>query len=482
MCFLLLLLLSIASKELSGDVVPSSFTCTETASLIERRCLFRNVYVVGKALWVVSNSSVELPQVLCTAVDRAASRTCSIEWHTPEEVSTRLKNLPVEMYDTGVLFSRLNPTNMYHALFENYLPIFELLASTPEFAHWLAPTPAASQSKVLAFQDDVPQFGPQLTATYGRILFPDVRLVERPDLARAFRINLLVAGTRASCVHVGHCSRGQFLTPDIGTQFRKFLLGRLGLEPSRPQGGPRVTIVQRSIVRMIANVEDLFSKVNSVLTAHLSGSAPQVKEVDFGLMPVRDQVAVTMNTDVLILVHGGALGNVAFLPPHAVVIDIYPYAFYPQLHGYIVNGIRLAMPSMHYGHRCVETTDSSTIVLMDKKCLPPSCAAVNTTPPFFVTRCIYMDVEAFAVHFNMVLQAWCHAVWSADPRPEAGCPGSLAAAQEVYAAPPSAAEFNAKTDQFALRFSGKRDSCDQRVKCNITMRKRFRPYRQCKLR
>lgn len=38
------------------------------------------------------------------------------------------------------------------ALPPNYLPIFELLASTPEFAHWLAPTPAASQSKVLAFQ------------------------------------------------------------------------------------------------------------------------------------------------------------------------------------------------------------------------------------------------------------------------------------------------------------------------------------------
>eukprot|EP00667_Euglena_gracilis_P034535 EG_transcript_60343 len=111
------------------------------------------------------------------------------------------------------------------------------------------------------------------------------------------------------------------------------------------------------------------------------------------------------------MVHGGAYGNVIFLPQHAVVVDIYPYGFLPALHGYVqpllrrvkptkfsyaaqysyllttmtfddwaltsvMNGIQLAAPSMKYGYRRVETNDSSTVVMTDGYCLPPNCAAM----------------------------------------------------------------------------------------------------------
>lgn len=52
----------------------------------------------------------------------------------------------------------------------------------------------------------------------------------------------------------------------------------------------------------------------------------EVKVVDFGKLPIKEQVLTTMSTDILIMVHGGAYGNVIFLPHHAVVVDFYPYS------------------------------------------------------------------------------------------------------------------------------------------------------------
>eukprot|EP00667_Euglena_gracilis_P008114 EG_transcript_8202 len=492
MRFALLLLILLATTKLLGfrvqgrfskttpEVSLSSFNCTEAESFLDRRCHFRNVYVVGKELWLVSNTSVEVPQVLCSAVDGIGSRKCNIVVHTPEEFNARFATVRVETYETGVLFARLCPGNPYHTLFEEYLPIYELVHTTPELAHWLDRPASSNRSKLIVMQD---QFRwRQLHSHYGQLLFPDVRRVERCGPYTAFRVGLLVAGTQASCVHAGHCTRGRFLTPDVGTHFRRHFLARLGLADSQPRAAPRVTVVQREGSRIFANLDEMVASINSILSLHNPArTAREVRVVDFGQMPVRAQAAVAVATDVLVLVHGGALGNVLFLPRHAVVVDVYPYSFLSEVHGYVVNGIRIAMPSMHYGHRCVETNDSSTVVLKNERCLAPNCASGDHNLPFFVTRCLYVDLAAFAAHFALVLKAWCHAVWGANPRAEAGCTGTPAAAAAVYAPPPSAAEFRARASAAASQSREGRPLCDQHVKCTAAVRQRFQPYPQCKV-
>eukprot|EP00668_Euglena_longa_P040641 GGOE01053513.1.p1 GENE.GGOE01053513.1~~GGOE01053513.1.p1 ORF type:complete len:608 (+),score=47.05 GGOE01053513.1:432-2255(+) len=459
------------------DVVLSSFNCTQTENL-DRQCIFKDVYVVDKTLWIVSPTPLDVPQVLCSAVDGPGSHKCSIEWHTPKELITRLKSThaKVEFYTTGILFSRLAPENPYHTLFEEYLPIYEIIASVSELAHWLKPSSA--KSKLLVLQD---RFTPDKKHPDYSFLFPDVQRIVQNDPKVAFRVNFLVAGTKASCVHPAHCSRGKFLTPDVGTHFRRHALRLLGLPTDRPTAAPRVTIVQRPAIRMITNVDELLSKVNGVLATLSTGTPVQnATVVDFSQLPVVRQVEIAANTDILILVHGGALGNVMFLPPHAVVIDIYPYAFFAELHGYIMNGIRIAMPSMHYGHRRVETNDSSTVVLQDGLCMTPRCNAIMTVLPFIMTRCIYVDVELFKTHFEEVLQAWCNVPWSINLQVQAKCPGSSGAAQEVYAPPPSMAEFTENTKTVAKRNLGG-VSCDHHVKCGTAVRQRFLSHHQCKM-
>eukprot|EP00667_Euglena_gracilis_P006903 EG_transcript_6969 len=353
-----------------------------------------------------------------------------------------------------------------------------MIANTPELAHWLEPS-TSGMSQLLLMQDRFHDV--TISNQHGRTLFPSAQTIERYKIFSVFHVKFLVAGTQGSCVHAHHCTKGRFLTPDIGAQFRQFALQRFDLQEVQPHRSPRVTIVQRSKSRIIANLDGMVAKVNGLLAAHGPLSL-EAKVVDFSKLPMRDQVEATMNTDLLVMVHGGAYGNVIFLPQHAVVVDIYPYGFLPALHGYVMNGIQLAAPSMKYGYRRVETNDSSTVVMTDGYCLPPNCAAMDTISPFRLTKCLYVDLEAFAVHFAEVLRAWCHAVWGNKPRSEASCVGSAAAAQEVYAPPPSTAEFNARTREVRAQFKGDPKSCDRHVKCDAATQKRFRAHPQCTVR
>eukprot|EP00668_Euglena_longa_P021606 GGOE01026876.1.p1 GENE.GGOE01026876.1~~GGOE01026876.1.p1 ORF type:complete len:499 (+),score=79.41 GGOE01026876.1:46-1542(+) len=425
-------------------------------------------------------------QLLCSVADMVNFRHCSIQWHTPQELIARLEesSVQVDTYDTGILFSRLNPHNPYHTLFEEFLPIYETILSTPELGHWLKSS-ASANSQLLVFQDPFRPVYSDMFPDYS-ILFPDARRIVQNDRTVAFHVKLVVAGTKASCVHAGHCSRGHFLTPDLGTQFRHYALQRLGLPLGRPVASPRVTFVQRFKTRVIANLEELVTRANDVLTAHCPATAmSKATVVDLDRMPIISQVELASTTDILVLMHGGALGNALFLPPHAVVMDIYPYGFYSQLHGYIVNGIRLSMPSMRYGHRLVETNDSSTTVLQWGHCLPPRCNGLNTIDPFLKARCVHIDMEEFTAHFTKVIQAWCHAVQSTSPDTHAICAGSGASAEEVYALPLETAVFLEKADRFTERFRHlKRGeaSCDRHVECDAVVRRRFQPYRECEMR
>eukprot|EP00667_Euglena_gracilis_P020050 EG_transcript_21592 len=121
--------------------------------------------------------------------------------------------------------------------------------------------------------------------------------------------------------------------------------------------------------------------VNGVLAAHYGPAARNATAVDFAPLSLREQMLAMLHTDILIMVHGGVYGNTIFLPPNSIVIDIYPYAFHPEQHGYHINGIHLSMPSMHYGQLLLETDDPSTTLVMGGVCYVGPCSGLNTTAP-----------------------------------------------------------------------------------------------------
>eukprot|EP00667_Euglena_gracilis_P014147 EG_transcript_14634 len=319
------------------------FDCVDAQTVRDRRCFFHHVYIVDNVVWVVYDKPADVPRLLCTAVDEppAYVRYCSVEWHRPEDLINRLAEEGVQLlhYDTGVAFSRLNPGNLYHTMLEDHMPVFELLHGTPELQHWLEPPGANTPQRLLLYQDQYRDCHPGLETS--RLLFPGVDIIEGPpDPTAVFHVRLLVAGTKASCVHASHCRRGRFLTPELGTAFRRFALGRAGAAveaPPPPGRPPRVTVVQRNGTRRIANLGEVLAAVNGALAAQYGTSTPNATLVDFGQLTVRQQLQTARCTDILVMVHGAVYGSAVFLPRHAIVIDLYPYGFHPEQHGFHLN-------------------------------------------------------------------------------------------------------------------------------------------------
>ena len=93
---------------------------------------------------------------------------------------------------------------------------------------------------------------------------------------------------------------------------------------------PKVTIAQRAGSRKIENVDKVVGDINNILG---DGAA---RVIDYADMSIDDQYKSTYDTDILIMVHGGALTNALYLPTGATLIDVYPYSFPFSLHGLVI--------------------------------------------------------------------------------------------------------------------------------------------------
>eukprot|EP00667_Euglena_gracilis_P010897 EG_transcript_11109 len=408
MPFVVLLLLAFMTPGLGGLSLPwgrrmaktawSSIRCVNASDPRQGRCFIRNAYIVDNVVWVVHPQRVEVPPLLCSAHDAPPeeARYCNATWRSPKDFITRL-HLPLRVgeaqktvqarllsFDTGIVFSRLNPNNMYHAVMEDSLPLFELILDTPELQDWLLP-PQNTTSRLLFFQEGYHNCHPG--TELAELLYPGVQLVEGPhNPAILYHVKFLVMGSQTSCVHAKHCQRGHFRTPELGALFRRFALRRAGLSgDARPprRARARVTVVKRTApaTRQIANLGDTVAAVNSAIAAFYGPGARNATVVDFTPLGLREQMLAMLRTDILVMVHGGVYGNTLFLPRHAIVVDIYPYAFHPEQHGYHLNGIHLTLPTMHYGQLHLETNDSSTTLAVGEWCYSGPCSGINTTKP-----------------------------------------------------------------------------------------------------
>eukprot|EP00667_Euglena_gracilis_P001192 EG_transcript_1193 len=495
MAYLPLLLFFLAFSDLSGfsfpwsssasigNVATSRFHCVNASDPREGRCFFRDVYVVDHVVWVVRNETVAIPKVLCSAVDvPQAAQNCRVEWHPPKDLVARLtrKHMQLHSFDSGVVFSRLNPNNMYHAVMESQMPLFEIIHHTPELKDWLSPVVANASSRLLLFQEGVSNCHPGTELVH--LLYPAVRFLEgAPDPHSVYHVKFLVAGTKASCVHLIGCQRGHFLTPDLGTLFRRYALHRAGLTAeARPTSAApaRVTVIQRTNTRRMANLAEVVAAVNDELAAQYGPNVRNATVVDFAAISLREQMRIALHTDVLIMVHGGVYGATLFLPRHAIVIDVYPYAFYPEQSGFHLNGIHLSMPSMHYGQVLLETNDSSSTVLVGKECYVGPCLGIHTTAPLHKAYCLWVDPQRLAQRLREALLAWT----AAEPGATRPTPDATRAAAAVYAPPPTTAEFRVRAAAFTeAREASTLPSCDVRRPCDPSVLQRFVAGGDCPL-
>lgn len=68
-----------------------------------------------------------------------------------------------------------------------------------------------------------------------------------------------------------------------------------------------------------------FDEVVQAIRNQDSFGPREIRTVEFSTLSFQKQVKVAYSTDVLVMVHGGALVHATWLPYGAMIFDIYPY-------------------------------------------------------------------------------------------------------------------------------------------------------------
>lgn len=133
------------------------------------------------------------------------------------------------------------------------------------------------------------------------------------------------------------CSKS-FVSVGVAEQFREYHRKRLGLDTPVKWSLSRAGISNRKHKALIANRKPKNSrnldrsipdKIVEELKSVLEGLGFEVTTlIDFGLVPVKEQVRLTQQADLLISPHGGQVTNCVFLPTGSVVIELFPMPAY----------------------------------------------------------------------------------------------------------------------------------------------------------
>ena len=119
---------------------------------------------------------------------------------------------------------------------------------------------------------------------------------------------------------------------DASELLRRYLLPAFDLPPRRrSEDVNRITLVSRQDYKVYYGLNVLTRKISNedeiVAVLRKNFPAAEVRAVRLEQLPVREQLRLVGETDVLIGMHGAALGYVALLPENAALLELFPLWF-----------------------------------------------------------------------------------------------------------------------------------------------------------
>ena len=211
---------------------------------------------------------------------------------------------------------------------------------------------------------------------------------------------------------------------------------------SRPEV-PRVVLIQRAGTRRIKNLDEVIDAIADTIgikplvvdtakmtveeQVRLLQNSPFHQSSLFPIMVVMPmalygcgalckQVRLSQSTDIMVMVHGGALGNVVFMPYGSVLLDIYPYNSPEAVQGDLIHAMRKSLSGMEILHSPFEVTDYRDVELKTGRlvsdCACPSGPSGNPRIKecawnfFWRTSWVRVDRERFRHHMGQTLAMW----------------------------------------------------------------------------
>eukprot|EP01041_Mallomonas_annulata_P013856 gene13856-29487_t len=403
----------------TSDFKETSFTCKQTeGTSSSTSCIFKNAIVFKGDVYIISESSnIVLPNVMCSVADTdLAIMMCKFKITTKKEMLKILLLDLTKVYgiitESALYFGPLSGNNLYHLLFEEMIPLYEILKFDPLLSKWLD----KNNSNTIKLLLSESFHGNAVGKSFYERFFPHIDYTFRMrnsnnDNTRVYLVNYLVAAGEFrdfifSKVGINNDYRKTY---HIKTHANKSLI----LIPNRQHGlnnnhhkelSPRIVIIQRSTTRIICNMNEIISTIQNI-----TNITPLL--IDYAEMTYDNQMQSTFETDILIMVHGGGLGNVLYLPPFATLIEIYPYTYTHQIFS-LMNWVRYALRDIPIAHAPFDIIDPNAMIYSPNNFSLPLCLhnPINSKKSasilFWNVKYIKIDINRFHKLFRKELRKW----------------------------------------------------------------------------
>ena len=252
------------------------------------------------------------------------------QWMT-KDASKRVINKPLIVFDYSEL-ARTNYFHFYESVYENLFNIIDLYNLTSADPILISSSPADTKSKydveLLRAMSSQVFFTPPDSTQLNEV---DPKAVTT-DTTSGEQVIVFKSKTYAGFLSLpARRNRGNQLH-----RFRKFMLSkfnfrqgpnRLSRFQSNKEKGIKLGIVQRRGDRSITNLESITKSIKSLSTSPPTGTSfdiIDVKIISFENMTFKQQVKAVSQLDILIAPHGSSTTNTIWMPPHAVLIEVFP--------------------------------------------------------------------------------------------------------------------------------------------------------------
>lgn len=162
-------------------------------------------------------------------------------------------------------------------------------------------------------------------------LFPNAEISTLKEVKNQFKNSIhcekMLISSRITSYKLPVCERinkmlgasWQDIAPFTMEQMRQRILSSLNITPLPQAKKPRITYVTRHPPRSLNSELE-----NDLIQAIKSKIGVDVLKANFADMSFESQLRIIANTDVLIGVHGNGLSHIVFLPPTAIVFELFP--------------------------------------------------------------------------------------------------------------------------------------------------------------
>jgi hypothetical protein len=316
----------------SYQVRISSVQCKEGITE-DRRCIFENLILKDSKIYYIYPDKGQPPlmNLIRTCVDHLDPKM----WPLWQPSFVRLQdtnqwNVTRAPFEKALLWRFLNPRNLYHVLFDDYGPLLRLRSF-----FFKTPIDGRSDEQLLLLNGD--QLLPGFKEIFRWMFIRDVCYIQ--DYHSAIQVSHLAVGTQSTCGHRGHClhrmESGSLIR--LRASLFKHLESDHGVRTPAPawrnisRGHLKIGVIQRELSRRFENLTQVMAE-NKFLK--------KLTPIYLEKHTIVEQARIVSPLDVLVMMHGGAIGNWLFLKPGSVVIDVRPFGYHHPLTQWIAQDLQ----------------------------------------------------------------------------------------------------------------------------------------------